>query len=168
MQKHLFFPCCSEVRLSALREGVQLFLGWWVRSAVQVGTCNKPLSPAWHPLKWEHRGCAADFSASPPRLSKSDHDLLVMRSTDIPKPEGLKSTIALFYYCSDSDISVVHQRLRQGSIPLCMSIATLLSIKNCAHRDTARKKETQIFYLDLSAVLWHQMLMLEILKLILP
>lgn len=63
-----------------------------------------------------------------------------MRSTDIQKPEGLKMTIALFYYCSESGISIAHQRLSKGSIFLCMSIATLLSIKNCAHRDTAREK----------------------------
>lgn len=63
-----------------------------------------------------------------------------MHSTDIQKPEGLKSTIALFYYCSEGAISIAHQWLRKGSIPLCMSIAMLLSIKNCACRDTAREK----------------------------
>lgn len=63
-----------------------------------------------------------------------------MCSTDIQKPEGIKITISLFYYCSESGISIVHQRLSKGLIPLCMSIATLVSIKSCAHRDTAREK----------------------------
>lgn len=80
------------------------------------------------------------FTDSPSRLSKSDFDLLVMRSTDIQKPEGLKSTISLFYYCSESNISVFHQWLSKGLIPLCMSIAMLLSIKNCADRDKVREK----------------------------
>lgn len=80
------------------------------------------------------------FTDSLSRLSKSDIDLLLMRSTDIQKPEGLKSTITLFYYCSESNISIFHQWLGKGLILLCMSIAMLLSIKNCADRDKVREK----------------------------
>lgn len=32
------FSCCSEARISALREGVQFLLGWWVHSAL-LGIC---------------------------------------------------------------------------------------------------------------------------------
>lgn len=62
-----------------------------------------------------------------------------MRLTDIQKPEGLKSTISLCYYCSESNISVFHQWLGRGLILLCMSTAMLLSIKNCADRDKVRE-----------------------------
>lgn len=109
-----------------------------------------------------------DFTASPSRLSKSDFDLLVMCSTDIQKPEGLKSTITLFYYCSEGGISIVHQWLSKGSIPLCMFIATLLSIKNRAHRDTAREKGCTDFLTWFVSSSLNQMLVLEICKLIPP
>lgn len=84
------------------------------------------------------------FTDSTSRLSKSDFDLLVMRFTDIQKPEGLKSTISLCYYCSERNISIFHWWSDEGLILLCMSVAMLFSIKNCTDRNKVREKDTQI------------------------